>query len=183
MRHEDRDNSAGLTPMKNILFPLTVLSLGACTVFAQSPNSLTSVLVKHWQTSKTFTLAVIEKMPDEQFSFKATPAEMSFGEMASHIADANMSYCSSAAGAKPPAKGTEFSKTAVTKHLTESFDFCIAGIQKADEAALLKTVGQGARQSTPFERYWGAFTHTAHHRAQLEVYLRLKNIEPPQYKF
>jgi hypothetical protein len=27
------------------------------------------------------------------------------------------------------------------------------------------------------------FTHTAHHRAQAEVYLRLKNIKPPAWRF
>jgi uncharacterized damage-inducible protein DinB len=180
---EDSENSAGQKPMKKFLVPFVIFCLGGSAIFAQSSNSFTTVLAKHWQTSKAFTLAVIDKMPDDQFSFKATPAEMSFGEMASHIADANMAYCSMAAGAKPPAKGTDFSKAGVTKHLTESFDFCIAGIQKADDATLLKTLGEGQRQSTALERYWGAFTHTAHHRGQLEVYLRLKNIEPPGYKF
>lgn len=169
--------------MIKFLLSFTVLCFGACGAFAQSSHPLSDVLVKHWQTSKQFTLAVIDKMPDSQFSFKAAAPEMGFGEMASHIADANMSYCSSATGAKGPAKGTDFSKSAVVKHVTDSFDFCIAGVQKMDDAALMKAMGEGRRQSTPFERYWGAFTHTAHHRAQLEVYLRLKDIQPPDYKF
>jgi uncharacterized damage-inducible protein DinB len=169
--------------MNKLLFTVTALCLGASAALAQSSHSPADVLVKHWQTSKEFTLAVIDKMPDDQFSFKAAAPEMSFGEMASHIADANMSYCSGAVGAKPPAKGTDFTKAAVVKHVTESFDFCISGLQKMDHAALMKVMGEGRRQSTPFERYWGAFTHTAHHRAQLEVYLRLKDIQPPDYKF
>jgi uncharacterized damage-inducible protein DinB len=167
--------------MSKLLFCFTSLFISAA--LAQNSHAPADVLVKHWQTSKEFTLAVVDKMPDDQFSYKATPVEMSFGQMASHIADANMSYCSSAVGQKAPAKATDFSKSAVVKHVTESFDFCIAGLQKMDHAALTKTVGEGSRQSTPFERYWGAFTHTAHHRAQLEVYLRLKNIQPPDYKF
>jgi uncharacterized damage-inducible protein DinB len=169
--------------MNRLLTAAAALCLGASAGLAQSSHPLSEVLVKHWQTSKEFTLAVIDKMPDDQFSFKAAAPEMGFGQMASHIADANMSYCSSAVGEKPPAKGSDFTKSAVLKHISDSFDFCIAGIRKMDEAALMKTVGEGPRQSTPFERYWGAFTHTAHHRAQLEVYLRLKNIQPPDYKF
>jgi len=169
--------------MTKLLFSFTALCLGASAAFAQSSHPLADILVKHWQTSKEFTLAVIDKMPDDQFSFKAAAPEMGFGEMASHIADANMSYCSSAVGATPPAKGTDFTKTAVVKHVTDSFDFCIGRLQKMDEAGLMKMTGEGRRQSTPFERFWGAFTHTAHHRAQLEVYLRLKNIQPPDYKF
>ncbi len=169
--------------MTKLLFSFTALCFGACAAFAQSSHPLADVLTKHWETSKEFTLAVIDKMPDGQFSFKAAAPEMTFGEMASHIADANMSYCSRAAGAKAPAKGTDFSKSAVVKHVTDSFDFCIAGVKKMDDTALMKTIGEGRRQSTPFESYWGAFTHTSHHRAQLEVYLRLKDIQPPDYKF
>jgi uncharacterized damage-inducible protein DinB len=169
--------------MNKLLFTVTAFCIGASAALAQSSHPLADALVKHWQTSKEFTLAVIDKMPDEQFSFKATPVEMSFGQMASHIGDANMNYCASAVGAKPPAKGTEFTKSAVVKHVGDSFDYCLAGVQKLDDAALLKTLGTAPRQSTPFERYWGAFTHTAHHRAQLEVYLRLKEIQPPDYKF
>jgi uncharacterized damage-inducible protein DinB len=36
---------------------------------------------------------------------------------------------------------------------------------------------------TGFEWLWAYFTHTAHHRGQLEVYLRLKGIKPPDYEF
>jgi uncharacterized damage-inducible protein DinB len=34
-----------------------------------------------------------------------------------------------------------------------------------------------------YEALWYTFTHTAHHRAQAEVYLRLKNIKPPSWRF
>lgn len=165
------------------VFGIVVFALFAGLGCAQSQNSLVDVLVKHWQTSKQFTLAVAEKMPEDQYTFKASPAEMSFGEMASHIADGNMFYCSSAFGAKPTPKGADFSKSGAAKHLTDAFDYCIAGIQKLSDADLMKMAGQGTRKATTFEMLWGGFTHTAHHRGQLEVYLRLKGIEPPQYKF
>jgi uncharacterized damage-inducible protein DinB len=151
--------------------------------FAQDSNPLVKALVKHWQTSKEFTLAVADKMPDDQYTFKASPAEMSFGQMASHIADADNFYCSTALGAKPGEKGADLSKTGVAKHITEAYDGCIAGIEKLSDADLTKTAGKGPRQSTVFELLWGGFTHSAHHRAALEVYLRLKGIEPPKYQF
>ena len=34
-----------------------------------------------------------------------------------------------------------------------------------------------------WEALWFAFTMTAHHRGQAEVYLRVKNIKPPRYRF
>jgi uncharacterized damage-inducible protein DinB len=51
------------------------------------------------------------------------------------------------------------------------------------EADLMKTRGKAPRQMTAFEAFWGAFTHSAHHRSQLEVFLRLKGQQPPNYKF
>ena len=46
-----------------------------------------------------------------------------------------------------------------------------------------KIVGPPARNMTGYEWLWSYFTHTAHHRGQLEVYLRLKGIKPPDYDF
>jgi uncharacterized damage-inducible protein DinB len=162
---------------------IAAVLLGAGSILAQDSHSLADATVKHWETSKAFTLAVVDKMPEDQYSFKATQAEMSFGEMANHIADADLAYCASALGSKPGPKASDASKSAVTKHLTEAFDTCIADIKKMSDADLMKTVGEGTRKATAFERFWGGFTHTAHHRGQLEVYLRLKGIQPPQYQF
>lgn len=155
--------------------------------YAQDTHAFVDLLVKHWQTSKTFTLAVVDAMPDDQYTFKASPAEMSFGEMANQVAGANMHYCA-AAYAAPPSQGDEknakdYSKATVTKRLSDSFDFCIEGMQKMTDGDLLKTRGKAPRQMTAYEFLWGAFTHVAHHRGQLEVYLRLKGIKPPDYKF
>jgi uncharacterized damage-inducible protein DinB len=44
-------------------------------------------------------------------------------------------------------------------------------------------VGPATRKMTGFEWLWAYFTHTAHHRGQAEVYLRVKGITPPTYVF
>jgi O-methyltransferase involved in polyketide biosynthesis len=44
-------------------------------------------------------------------------------------------------------------------------------------------IGPPARNLTGHEWLWPYFTHTAYHRAQAEVYLRVKGIKPPDYKF
>jgi uncharacterized damage-inducible protein DinB len=46
-----------------------------------------------------------------------------------------------------------------------------------------KVVGPPNRNLTGAEWLWSYFTHTAHHRGQAEVYLRLKGIKPPAYEF
>jgi len=44
-------------------------------------------------------------------------------------------------------------------------------------------VGPETRKMTAFEWLWAYFTHTAHHRGQSEVYLRIKGIKAPEYVF
>jgi uncharacterized damage-inducible protein DinB len=44
-------------------------------------------------------------------------------------------------------------------------------------------LGPPQRNLTGFEWLWSYFTHTAHHRGQAEVYMRVKGIKPPDYKF
>ncbi len=141
-------------------------------------------LTKHWATSKTFTLAVAAAMPDASYAFKATPEEMGFGEMAVHIASANDYYCSAAAGAKSPfVKPATFDKATAAKLLAQSFDFCVATVSALKTGDLNKMMGPAGKQSSVRELLLGGFTHAAHHRAQLEVYLRLKGIKPPDYDF
>ena len=151
---------------------------------AQDSHPLVDAMIKHYQASKELTLAVADAMPAESYTFKATDAEMSFGEQLNHIAAANANYCAQGLETKSPfGELKDASKDAAEKNLNTAFDFCLEGLKKLTDAGLTKTVGSGARQGLVFERFWGGFTHTAHHRGQAEVYLRLKGITPPQYKF
>ncbi len=167
--------------MKSTICCLLGLFVGQ-GLFAQS--AMVNALVKHWQTSKDLTLAVANAMPDDDYSFKATPAEMSFGEQMNHIAQADANYCSLAFGEKPTMeKPVDSNKATAIKNINAEFDYCISGIQKMTDADLTKTVMAHGNPITKFELLWGGFTHTAHHRGQAEVYLRLKGITPPAYKF
>ena len=173
------------------LVPFLVLS--ACLVplgIAQesakdsSGKTLVNELVKHWQSSKELSLAVAQAMPDDQYNFKATPAEMSFGEQMNHIALANGNYCGAAIGTKSPiTKGTDNSKATAVKNITTSYDFCIGGLKEMSDTDLQKTITTRDSAMSRFELFWGGFTHAAHHRGQVEVYLRLKGVTPPEYTF
>ncbi len=109
---------------------------------------------------------------------------MSFGEQMNHIAQANANYCSGALSEKSPmSKGSDNTKATAVKNLNTAFDYCIAGLKKMTDADLQKSITMQGHTVSPFELFLGGFTHTAHHRGQAEVYLRLKGITPPTYKF
>ena len=170
--------------MKSIIYCLLGL-LVSQGLFAQAGNTvIVNALVKHWQTSKELTLAVANAMPDDAYSFKATDPEMTFGAQMNHIAQADANYCSLAFGEKPAMeKPADDTKATAVKNLTAEFDYCIGGIRKLTDADLEKGMTVRGNSVSKFELLWGGFTHTAHHRGQAEVYLRLKGITPPDYKF
>jgi len=165
---------------------LTILALiGAQVAYPQeSGKSMVGEMTKHWENSKALSLAVAEAMPAEGYAFKATEAEMSFGEQMNHIAMANGNYCAAAIGTKSPlAKPEDASKATAIKNLTVAYDYCLEGLAKMDDKGLQEKATRGTTTMSKFEFFWGGFTHAAHHRGQAEVYLRLKGVTPPSYKF
>ena len=166
-------------------------ALAALPVLGQS--TIKNSLEKHWKTSGDFTIAVAKLMPAEDYKFKPVPEELSFGQLMLQIGAANLNACANASGmthpAMPPALGAalkdekgDVEKDAAIDFLTSSFDFCNKAVASMTPEKLDAEVGQ-KRKMTGFEWLWAYFTHTAHHRGQAEVYLRLKGIKPPSYVF
>jgi uncharacterized damage-inducible protein DinB len=172
--------------MKRLTILAAALALAA-PVFAADDGAM---FAKHWQTSKEFTLAVADAMPAADYNFKPNEAEMSFGRVMTHIAMVNNRTFATVSGLKAPEtpekiaaaykdpKGV-FDKESTMQFLRDSFDFCTKALAEitAEKLDALTAPLSGR------ERLWACFTHTAHHRGQAEVYLRIKNIKPPDYRF
>ena len=93
--------------------------------------------VLEWTNSKTFTLEVAEKMPAEQYRFKATEAEMSFGALMVHIAMAQAYRFEQVSGIKAPASvakaGGKLTRDDILGILRASFDYVIAVAPKLSD--------------------------------------------------
>jgi DinB family protein len=170
---------------------LIVLAALALPLFAQT--TVKDALVKHWKISGDFTLAVAKLMPANDYGFKPVLQELSFSQVLIQVGRANLNACANAGGVNRPdipkeimdagsGKG-EVEKDRVIQFLTSSFDFCNQVVGGITAEKLDAVVGPSNRKMTGFEWLWAYFTHTAHHRGQLEVYLRLKGIKPPDYEF
>ena len=170
---------------------LTILAL-ALPAFTQT--TVKEALVKHWKTSGEFTAAVANAMPADGYTFRPNPEEMSFGQLMAHIASVNLNACANASGMTKPAlppkiaewakdRKVEVDKEAAVQFLHDSFDFCNQAVASMTPERMDTVVGPPARNLTGYEWLWAYFTHTAHHRGQAEVYLRVKGIKPPDYKF
>ena len=172
---------------------VTVMVLGLLLGLPVFGQPFKETFGKHWKTSGEFTLAVANAMPAENYTFKPNPEEMDFGRVMMHIALANNMFFSRVSGQKNPTpeaiaaaykdpKST-FQKDDVIKFLTDSFAFCAQALEQAPDDKLSAMLGPEGRQMSGAVTLWSAFTHTAHHRGQAEVYMRAKNVKPPSYRF
>jgi uncharacterized damage-inducible protein DinB len=150
-------------------------------------------LRKHWKLSGEFTLDVAKAMPAELYTFKPNDEEMDFGRVMVHIGLANNNAFAIVAGQDNPTpqsilaiykdpKGT-FTKDQAIQFLTSSFEYGNKVLASTDSARLNMTLGPENRKMLGIEWLWSYFTHTAHHRGQAEVYMRVKNVKPPNYRF
>lgn len=177
--------------MKRTLLAIVVL----LPVAAAAQTSVKDALSKHWKTTGVFTQAVADAMPADGYNFRPNAEEMSFGQLMAHIANADANACANASGLERPAmpgaiaewakaqQKVDVSKENAVQFLRETFEFCDKAVAAATWERLDKVVGPPARNLTGYEWLWSYFTHTAHHRGQAEVYLRVKGIKPPPYQF
>ena len=161
---------------------------------ALAQTGIKDALVKHWKITGDFTIAVAKMMPAGSYSFRPVPEELSFSQLMVQVAGANLSACSTASGMARPTippkilqavreEKIDLDKDSVVQFLSDSFDFCNKAVASMTPEKLDAMVGPENRKMTGFEWLWSYFTHTAHHRGQAEVYLRVKGIKPPDYVF
>jgi uncharacterized damage-inducible protein DinB len=113
---------------------------------------------------------------------------MTFGEQMAHIAVSNVYRFNEITGVTPPfpldlTKPSPTDKRSILKMLDQSFDYVIAALPQITPEQLKRTwhIPSWKGRTDPDGRamIMNMFVHTAHHRAQCEVYLRVKGIKPP----
>jgi uncharacterized damage-inducible protein DinB len=165
-----------------------LLALPLVAAAQSQPLLAMEEFVNDWKVSRDFTLAVAEKMPAEFYGFIPSPGQRSFGEQMLHLAGAAAFRFHQLTGMPPPrvTPPDPNDKAAVMQFVKFGFEEVIGLLPKITPQQLtqeFKVDWKGRPEASGREMMLGMFVHTAHHRAQCEVYLRLKNIVPPDYLF
>ena len=152
--------------------------IGAGALQAQNTSSA-EALANH-QTVKTNIMKAAEKMPEDSFGFKPTPAVRNFGELIAHVADAQMGICGVVKGEMK--RGDAASKTTkadLIAALKASNDYCDAVYSTMTDADGLATVKSplGSRSRLGMLNF--NVIHDNEMYGTMAVYLRLKDIVPP----
>jgi len=145
-------------------------------------NPVSTVLRTSLAGRQKNTLAAVDAMPADKFSYKPTPDQMSFGHLVVHIIESNNGLCAKVADVPAP-KVDEFKETDPKDKLLAaaraSFDFCSTALANLDDSKLGDNVDFGRVQGP---RAMGVFFLVggwADHYGAAAMYLRLNGILPP----
>jgi len=168
--------------VRKLIIASAALALFAAPAAAQSA-SLQADFVKDWSALKDTMMKIADAMPENKYSFKATPPQRTYGEHVMHIAMVNMMVLKSlgAKAAAPALSDKAMSKADVMKAMADSFDYGTAILKEQSDQTMAGTV-QGPPWMGPSTRariFSFLVGHTYDTYGQMVVYLRLNGGVPP----
>jgi uncharacterized damage-inducible protein DinB len=170
--------------LNRIRFPLLLVAALPSIAAAQA---VVATAFRDDATDKAKNLiAAAEAMPADKFSFKPTPASMTFGSVVSHLAQGNDYLCGAIGGVKAPTRtpvDTTAPKDVLVARLKETFAFCATALASLDDSKLSEQVPFfGGRMKTRAAIMTITTGDWADHYSQASVYLRLNGQLPPTAK-
>lgn len=168
-----------------LLLTSALLCIGNISAVAQKDNFLKEYL-ERWEHSRTYLIAIAEAMPENNYNFKPTPAEMTFAEQLMHIALAMDWQVQTLIAGKQTHPKEYYSVTNKTKKemidvVNKTFDEATAVIKEFDPANYEVKLDYIGLTRTKRQIFLLLADHVTHHRGQMLVYMRLKGVEPPKY--
>jgi len=167
-------------------FALPLLLLAASAT-AQVKNPIATALKDVFPNRQKNTIAAVEEMPADKFSYKPSADQITFGHLVAHMIEANYTLCSGASAVPAPktdeVKDTD-AKDKLVAALKASFDFCSDAIGKMDDSKLgeMTAGGTGGQQVSRARFALGIASNWADHYAEAAMYLRLNGLMPPTAK-
>ena len=184
--------------MKVSRFLIVALAAPICLAAQQAPaglpaNPITTAFKTRIAAQTRNILQAFDSIPESKFSYKPTPAQLSIGFIAAHLANDNYFFCNNFGAMKGtrPAPDTAtadsvkatWPKAQLMTSLRASFEFCGQAINQLDDAKLAEpvtmTFGGNSRIVARANMVLGNAMDLTDHYSQLANYMRLNNILPP----
>ena len=157
------------------------------------PNPVTTVMKQRTMTFQQRLAQAFDSIPEKIFGYKPTPAQLTIGYIAQHLADDNYFYCNQFGAMKgtrsaedtstPDTVKAKWPKAKLMASLRESFAYCDKALDQVDDKTLADqvtiTFGGNSRSVTRSGMVLLHALDLADHYSQLANYMRLNNILPP----
>jgi uncharacterized damage-inducible protein DinB len=156
-------------------------------------NPITTVFRGRTMALQRNLAQAFDSIPESKFGYRPTPAQLTIGYIAQHLANDNYLFCN-AFGEMKATRAAEDTTTAdsikatwprerLVAKLKESFTFCESAFAQLDDAKLSDQVTLSFRgQSRTLTRAGMVLGHVvdmADHYSQIANYMRLNNMVPP----
>ena len=160
---------------------MVIAGLGTVwTVQGQNANPFSTELKQAYTGIKNNLTRAAEKMPEENYGFKASDEVRPFGQLIAHVADSQMRLCSAAKGEqKTPNAAGKTSKADLVAALKESFEYCDGAYDSLTDASAAQMVSVFKGQRSRLSALWGNVSHDNEMYGTIAVYMRLKGVVPP----
>jgi hypothetical protein len=163
---------------------LLIVAIVIAAVHAQQPTASSNPVAdatRSWLQSEGQNLiAAAEEMPADKYGFQATPQQMTFARLMTHVVESNRYMCSSLGGDTLPkeigVKDTD-SKDMVVADVKASFDYCTRVLARMDDSKLSDQVPLFRRTRADLMMFLAA--DHADHYATAAIYSRLNGLLPP----
>ena len=134
-----------------------------------------------------------DSIPESKFGYKPTPAQLSIGYIAQHLASDNYFFCDKFGPMKPTLAAEDtttadsvkakWPKEKLVSKLKESLTYCEQALGQVNDTnlaeAVTMTFGGQSRSTTRAAMVLGHALDLADHYSQLANYMRLNGILPP----
>ncbi len=134
-----------------------------------------------------------DSIPAAKFDYKPTPAQLTFGYIAQHVASDSYLFCNNFGASKatvaekdmttPDSVKAKWPRDELVAKLKASFAFCAQAFDQLTDATLsdevTMTFGGNSRKTTRISMVLGHALDLADHYSQIANYMRLNNMIPP----
>lgn len=177
-----------------LVFMAVPIALGAQQPSSNPPaNPITSLLRQRTMAYQQRLAQAFDSIPERLLGYKPTPAQLTIGYIAQHLADDNYFYCNQFGAMKatraaeetstPDSVKATWAKDKLVTQLKQSFKFCEDAYAQLDDAKLseMTTVTFNGQSRTVVRAgaVIGHLTDMVDHYSQLANYMRLNNMLPP----
>lgn len=164
---------------------MTVLIIGLSALHSLQAQTTMEEFLAKWDSSKAFTLEVLEKMPDNLLDYRPHESAMSFKEQVTHVAGSVGGLAQGfMLGADPGFKmdAEPQTRAELKQFINDCYDYGKATISKLTEAQLAEKIDTFAGEVTRRQMLGLIDDHATHHRGAAVSYIRSNGIDPPAFR-
>lgn len=140
-----------------------------------------------WLEAREHCIDVAQAMPEELYSYKPTEVSKTFAEQMVHIAYTvellTQRYVQGMDVKPNGPDASKMTKAEIIKLLEDGFDYVTKVINSVEQKQLDETTVMFHSRNTVSRAFAFFYVqdHMANHRAKANLYVRMNNIQPPEY--